>query len=428
MKIAFVVNNFPEISQTFVLNQITGLMDRGHDIAIYATGQNRAKIHPDIVRYQLLERVHYPSGPSNGKAVRVVQAVKALALRCLESPWLPMRLNRAFVYGRYTETLRALYLAALFPPARSSYDVIYCHFGPNGLMGALMREMGILQGKLVTVFHGADVTLYLRKLGEDTYGWLFQTGDLFAPISEHWKGRLIHLGCDEKKILVHRMGIDCNKFAFTPTRSLADGEVRIVTVARLTEKKGVDLGIRAIGKLVENHPRVRYEVVGDGPCREALRRLIRELHLDEVVHLLGPKDQSEVIEILRKAHILLAPSITASDGDQEGIPVVLMEGMAMGLPVVSTQHSGIPELIQDGVSGLLAPEGDVQGLMERLDHLIGHPENWPGMVRAAREKAEKDCDIGKLNDRLVDIFRKLNDRYGKEEARHSSANEAARCP
>ncbi len=117
--------------------------------------------------------------------------------------------------------------------------------------------------------------------------------------------------------------------------------------------------------------------------------------------------QDEVAELLRDSHILLAPSVTAADGDQEGIPVALMEAMSLGMPVVSTYHSGIPELIQDGVSGFLVPEREVDALADRLQYLLEHPQRWPELGRAGRRAVEEHFNIDKLNDRLADIYQQL---------------------
>lgn len=114
--------------------------------------------------------------------------------------------------------------------------------------------------------------------------------------------------------------------------------------------------------------------------------------------MVGPKSQQQVIEILDKAHILLAPSVTDKNGDQEGIPVVLMEAMAMGLPLVSTQHSGIPELIKNGVSGFLVPERNVEALFDKLKYLVDNSHMWPKMGRHGRNCVKEHYDINKLND------------------------------
>ena len=114
-----------------------------------------------------------------------------------------------------------------------------------------------------------------------------------------------------------------------------------------------------------------------------------------------------MIKILESVHILLAPSVTSRDGDQEGIPVSLMEAMAMGLPIVSTQHSGIPELIENGVSGFLVPERDAGALYKKLKYLVDRPEMWSALGAQGIKCVEENYDINRLNDRLVHIFKNL---------------------
>ena len=138
-----------------------------------------------------------------------------------------------------------------------------------------------------------------------------------------------------------------------------------------------------------------------------LQQQIEELNASNTIKLLGWKQRNEVVEELDRSHILLAPSILGKNGTQEGIPSVLKEAMAMGLPVVSTQLSGIPELIQDGVSGFIIPQRDVDALIDKLGYLIEHPEVWPEMGHAGRAFIEKNYDVHKLNDRLVEIYQEL---------------------
>jgi colanic acid/amylovoran biosynthesis glycosyltransferase len=252
-----------------------------------------------------------------------------------------------------------------------------------------------------------DISYYIEAFGDDIYKPLLDKGDLFFSISEVMKRQLIELGCDEKKIILHRIGMDCRRFLFSSRRLNADGQVRLVTIARLVEKKGVEYAIRAVAKLANVNQNIEYNIIGDGPLREDLQRLIQELDVCDMVKLLGWKQQKEIVEILDNSHILLAPSVTGKNGDQEGTPVAIMEAMAMGLPVLSTQHSGIPELIKNGVSGFLVPERDVDALAEKLNDLIKHPEVWPQMGRSGRLHVEEHHDINKLNDQLVEIYQQL---------------------
>ena len=138
-----------------------------------------------------------------------------------------------------------------------------------------------------------------------------------------------------------------------------------------------------------------------------MRRLIRTLKVEDKVKLVGRKRQQEVIEILNKSHILIAPSVTGKDGNQEGIPVSLMEAMATGIPVVSTQHSGIYELVENGVTGFLVPERNINSLADRIFYLIKHPDICLQMGLAARVHIEKHSNIDRLNNRLTEIYKEL---------------------
>jgi len=137
--------------------------------------------------------------------------------------------------------------------------------------------------------------------------------------------------------------------------------------------------------------------------------LIERLNIGNKVRLLGWKQQEEIIELMKNTDIVIAPSVVSEDGDEEGIPVVLMEALAQGMPVLSTQHSGIPELVQDGESGFLVPERNVNALAEKLAYLVKHPEIWSAMGQAGREYVEKCYNIDTLNDKLVDLYQHLID-------------------
>ncbi|MGB3653467.1 MAG: glycosyltransferase [Rivularia sp. (in: cyanobacteria)] len=409
MKVAFIVNNFPVVSQTFILNQITGLIDNGVEVDIYANPSSQeSQVHLDVIKYNLLNKTNYFNVPRNN----VIQRINSIALALANSykhPILMKCLLDGFESANEAGLPRTLlpYVALPFLE-KQQYDIIHCHFGPNGLKGTLLKKLGLFKGKLVTAFHGYDITKYIQPSNSDNpYKKLFDSGDLFLPISERWKHRLIELGCEKKKISVHRMGVDCTKFSFTPRYLSDDGQIRIVTIARFVEKKGVEYGIRAVAELLKKNHNIEYNIIGDGLLKNNLEQLIKDNGIESQVKLLGWKQQHEIVEILNKSHILLAPSVTSKDGDQEGIPVVLMEAMAMGLPVVSTQHSGIPELIEDGVSGFLVPERDVDALAHKLSYLTQNPKLWLEMGKAGRRYIEQNYNIEKLNYQLIDLYQEL---------------------
>jgi colanic acid/amylovoran biosynthesis glycosyltransferase len=306
-------------------------------------------------------------------------------------------------YGRKALSLRLFFQIIPFLE-KGPFDVIHCQFGTLGLKAVLLKQIGAGNCKIVTSIRGFDITVAFQKKPE-IYKELFREGDLFLPVSQSLMERLIRAGCDQKKIKVHYSGIDCLKFKYCERR-LVDGEpVKVLTIARLVEKKGVAFAIEAIARLISKGKRILYNVIGDGILHDGLQEMTERLGVVPYVKLLGWKTPEEVNLLLQEAHILIAPSLTSSNGDQEGIPNVLKEAMVSGLPVISTLHSGIPELVADGISGFLVPEHDVDSLADSLAYLIDHPEIWPEMGRAGRAHIMTYYNIEKLNDELVDLYR-----------------------
>ena len=405
LKIAVFVDVFPALSETFVLNQITGLIDLGHDISIFASQRPVDPTeHPDVERYRLRERCRYLDMPEN----RWVRRVKALyqliryAPRHLAVPW---RSLNAFRYGSDARSLLLFYWAVRLL-GNDRFDIIHCHFGPQGQVIALLREFGGIRGELVTTFHGYDMSIVPRR-NPDAYRYLFTHGDLFLTVSTVWKERLLELGCNPNRIIVHRMGADLARFEYMSRSHEPGRPPRILTVGRMVEKKGIAYGLQAIAEVIKHHGPVHYSIAGNGPLRPQLEKLVAELNLENYVTFYGWQNQDEVLSLMRASDIILAPSVTAQNGDQEGIPVTLMEAMATGMPVISTWHSGIPELVEDGVSGLLVPERDPDSLKKALLRLLDEPERWEGMGRAGRAKVERDHDVRMLNPQLVRIFQTL---------------------
>ncbi len=398
MKVAMVVWRFPQVSETFILNQITGLIDRGSDVDIYAYSPGgMPQVHPQVDAYQLLKRTHY--SPPQPRKQRLTGLI-TLATSALRNPILPLRALRNRADIAWTVVCEARTLLR-----RGPYDVVHCQFAPLGLRYGGLHRVGALQGRFVTSFRGYDISSYVQEFGQGIYRRLFDAGDLFLPNCEFFKHRLIQLGCSEERIVVHPSGIDCNVFPFIPRRLAPGDHVRIVTIGRYVEKKGIEYAIRAVAKLAQEYPLVEHSIVGDGPLRGTFERLITTLGAGRTITLLGWKRQDEVVELLKTSHIMLAPGVTAANGDQEATPNILKEAMAMGVPVVSTWHAGIPELVEDGVSGFLVPERDVDALVAKLRLLIEHPELWPAMGRAGRTRVEEQYNIESLSDRLVDIYR-----------------------
>lgn len=403
MKIAFVVGHFPVLAETPFLNQITGLIDQGYKVHIFSFERgDTKKMHSDIQKYGLLEKTTYLD-PLSFVSHRIRDARLALDENFFKK--MGFRLPSLELL-RY---IRDLILPIML--VRSSrlknmgpYDIIHCQMGTVGLRFLPLRRIKVFRGKLIVQFRGEDVTEYVRHYGERVYQELFKKADLFLPVCEYLGKKALSIGCPREKIYVLGSGIDCNRFRFRKRSKSLDGKVKIAIVGRMVEKKGTEYAIRAISILKRRGLNVELLVIGDGLLKPKLMELSKELNIINSVRFLGARNHNEIARVLESSHLFVAPSVTSWDGNEEGIPNVLKEAMAVGLPVVSTYHAGIPELVADGVSGFLVPERDPQALAEKLAYLIDHPKLWEEMGRAGRQFVEKNYDKEKLNRELVDIY------------------------
>ncbi|HBJ0689518.1 TPA: colanic acid biosynthesis glycosyltransferase WcaL [Escherichia coli] len=406
MKVGFFLLKFPLSSETFVLNQITAFIDMGFEVEIVALQKGDTKnTHAAWTKYNLAARTRWLQDEPAGKVAKLRhRASQTLRGIHRKNTWQALNLKR---YGAES---RNLILSAICGQVAIPFhaDVFIAHFGPAGVTAAKLRELGVIRGKIATIFHGIDISSR-EVLNHYTpeYQQLFRRGDLMLPISDLWAGRLQKMGCPREKIAVSRMGVDMTRFSPRPVKAPAT-PLEIISVARLTEKKGLHVAIEACRQLKEQGVAFRYRILGIGPWERRLRTLIEQYQLEDVVEMPGFKPSHEVKEMLDDADVFLLPSVTGADGDMEGIPVALMEAMAVGIPVVSTLHSGIPELVEADKSGWLVPENDARALAQRLAAFsqLDTDELAP-VVKRAREKVEHDFNQHVINRELASLLQAL---------------------
>ena len=408
MRVAFLLNKFPMLSETFILNQVTGLMDRGHHVDVLVRGpEEQPKQHRDVARYGLkaidLHQDSITAEQRPGLRRRTLRTLLAHSV-CRPS-WLRASLRLWRSPDSY-KTLVQLYPVGEFL-RRGGYDIVHAHYVMNGVWAVELRKAGAFDAKIVTTFHdGSDHARRLRQHRRGAYAEVFQHGDLLMAASGYVAEQLIELGAPAAKLRTHRVGIDPRRY-----RSRREGRgpagLSILSVARLVGMKGIEFGLRAVGELAREIPGIRYRIAGDGPLRGELEDLVKSLEPAAQVEFLGWCDQQEVARLLESGDVLLSPSVTDSEGAREGIPTVLMEAMAAGLPVVATRYSGIPELIRDGTDGFLIEERDVASMEAVLRRLAHDPEGRVRMGQRGRERVAELHDIEVLNDRLVEHYRGL---------------------
>ncbi|MGB3312383.1 MAG: glycosyltransferase [Nodosilinea sp.] len=410
MKIAVVVGPFPVLSQTFILSQITGLIDRGHEVHVFASYPNDSrKVHSDVHSYNLFDKILYRPKVAKSNTIlgrrfnRIGKGAQIIVKYGLKNPLVILKALNFLQYGQPAKSLELLFWAVPFISS-DSYDIVHSHFGLYSLNCALLKKIKAFNGKLVVSFHGGDVNATPKTHGKDVYKPVFEVADMFTVNSNFTAQQAIGLGCPEEKIEKLPVGLNLSRYKPSLNKYKNGDTVKLLTVARLTEKKGIEYSIKAFSKATKNLDNVEYTIVGEGPLEAELKNLVNCLHISNKVKFVGSKTQAEILFLYEESHIFLLSSVTAKNGDREGQGLVLQEAQAMGLPIISTFHNGIPEGILDGKSGFLVPERDVDMLAEKISVLLDNPEIWSQMGEAGRSFVRQKFDIEHLNDRLVSLY------------------------
>ncbi len=316
------------------------------------------------------------------------------------------RLNAArFPFGpvhSLTSLEAALYRTTLLSPTffrlfrLGGFALAHAHFGPGACYALpYCTRFGL---PLVVTFHGYDVPLLLSRArflpANLPYWacsrWLFRRADLLLAVSEDLRRLLIRAGAPSEKTAVHRLGVDTE----TPARiERDDGEIIVFMAGRFVEKKGFEYGIRAFAAALKEYPALRLRLVGDGARRRDYEQLITDLGLVEKVEMTGVLAHQKLLEAMRRSDLVLVPSVTARSGDREGIPLIVYEAASLGMPTIASRHGGIPEVIEEGVTGLLVPERDEVALAKALQQLAENPTLRHSLGKAARTKAQREFDL-----------------------------------
>ena len=268
----------------------------------------------------------------------------------------------------------------------------------------------------VVSFYGVDVN-YMPTQDKDLrerYKILFQHVDRVLCEGPNMARSIARLGCPEEKVRVHHLGVSVDEIPFKPRRWKRGKPLRILIAASFREKKGIPYAIEALARLSNKIP-LEITLIGDAHpeqrSQEEKRKIlqtIERLGLQSKVRKLGYQPYQVLLEEAYKHHIFLSPSVTAEDGDTEGgAPVSIIEMMASGMPVISTFHCDIPEIIHHGVSGFLAAERDVEGLVTHIEWLMEHPDDWENMLDAGRKHVEAEYHARKQGEHLAQIYREI---------------------
>ena len=313
--------------------------------------------------------------------------------------WMKIRRHLSFVAAAARET---------------GSEIFHSHFGPNAweTMGALNRT----RTKHVVSFYGYDVTLWPRQHPEyipryrelfDNVAAVFCEGSVMA-------GRLVDLGCPGEKVIIQHLGIPLDRIPYRPRLWRRGTPLRVLISASFKEKKGIPYAIRALGE-IRREVDLELTIIGDAGARDSdvaekakILSALDEAGLAGVTRMMGFQPYSKLLEEAKCHHIFVSPSVTASNGDTEGgAPVTIIEMAASGMPIVSSMHCDIPEVVLNGETGWLAPEKDWRLLAEHLRWLVKHPDDWRPFLDASRQRVEEEYNCRTQGIRLAQHYARL---------------------
>lgn len=396
MKIAVILGGFPKISETFILRHITGLLDLGYEVDIFAR-RNPAEMEcqPDVAHYHLRDRTQYFETPAS-RTGRVRRATGLFAHNILHYPVAMMKCLNVLRYPSMYAILNNIMFVSPF--LRRSYDVFFCYWGGNGIDFIILKDV-FRQSRFVTRFGGDDYSIGDEN-GYEVFSTLKKFADAFIVQTDYYgRATLRRYGFEDDKIKTLRHVIPVKRISFRE-RGVDSGKVNILTIARLVEKKGLQYGIKGVLRLQRECPsiEIKYRIIGDGPLRRDLELLIQELGGTGTIQLLGAMTSPEVFKWLNDSDLFLLPSLMEQAG------YVLLEAQSCGLPVIATRVGGIPEMVREGKSAILIPAHDCGAIADALRMLIDRSDCWAEMGKEGRAHVESWHDSEKLLPALASIL------------------------
>ena len=411
MKILYLSSTFPLVSENFIFYEISGLLGKQAEIKILSLYRPNPDLKSDVPnQLGFAKDITYVDTGNQNRITRLYIIAKAL-LKLIGSGKLASAKRLLFDAKTKAEYSRAklVNIAEQIKEANHNSEILFCHFGPMGRLAAILKYYGLIDMKIVTSFHGYDISSYVDQQGNNIYDVLFEKGDLFICVSCYFLDRIKKLGAPENKSYVVHTAIDCNKFQFKPRNITNKKIIKLVCVGRMTEKKGHVYLIEAFSMLLKSSSNYQFELhlIGQGEEYENIIKLCEDFKIRDFVIFHGALQHHKVQECLEQSDIFVLPSTTAKNGDMEGIPGSIMEAMASGLPVVTTAHAGIPELVIDGENGLIANEKDAQDLYQKISQLIVNKDEWGKLTKNAREAVVRDFERGQETEKLYKLLSKL---------------------
>src|SRR5499427_7621209 len=411
MRLGYLYSRYPVISQTFCDAEMLVLERRGMELVI-------GSVYPPLtsLRHEYIARLSAPIHYAPPQEI-----LKVLERNAKNNGKWPRDLveEHEGKYGPISKpeqrARNALYFAEFF--ASSGVDHVHVHFANRAAHTAVfLKEISGIPFSVTA--HGQD---FMKDLGSDDLLRDICAAAEFVAAETDYSRDLLRQRCPDSATKIHRVynGIDLERFQ--APRSVNNPVPRIVSVGRLVALKGFDDLIDACAELARREIDFVCDIIGDGPLRETLQAKIEQLDLSSRVNLLGSLSQGAVLEKLQAADIFALASTADAQGATDVFPTVILEAMASGHPVVSTHLAGIPELVVDGQTGMLAPPGDSTELARALEQLLRDSELRLRFQQAGRARIEQHFRIEQTVAPLIDLFQRSCSRRAASDVRVSQS-------
>jgi colanic acid/amylovoran biosynthesis glycosyltransferase len=398
-RVAYVMSRFPKLTETFVLYEMLAMERLGFQISIYPLLRQREPVmHAEVQR--LVQRARFLPFLS-GPIIRAqLHHLRQRPRAYLSTLALIVRANMGslnYLGGALAIFPKVAYLARL--ATAEGIEHIHCHFASHpAAAGLIMHRLTGIPFSFTA--HGSDLHVDRHMLREKVAQAAF-----VVTISEYNRRLILdHCGGQvaEKTVVIHS-GVDTQVFRPRGQPPEVASPFTIACIGRLMEVKGQSYLIEACRVLAAKDVEFVCHVVGEGPDSRKLEQLVASAGLQARVNFVPPLNREQIAELLRRVDVLVAPSVRTRAGRREGIPVVLMEAMASGVPVVASQISGIPELVDDGLSGVLVPPGDAELLAKAIHSLYSDPDLRLRLGAAGREKVLAAFDMNRTAEHLAKL-------------------------
>lgn len=400
LKILFIVKDFPTISETFIVNQIIFLINKGHEVQILSIHHRNVPIQDQIQEYDLMKRVTFIDIPAN-YFERLIRAYKLLRKNKLKT----ITTFNPFKYGRDVFNLLSFYKVSWLYKFEDNFDIVHAHFGFSSEIYFRAKRIGFFNNsKLITSFHGYDMAVNDLQKNKKRYKTLFENNTVLTTNNEYGRSLIQKIKPSYQHIRLLPVSLD-TRF-FEPVNNSMEGYFKIVYCGRLIKLKGPHLVVEIANEIINkrNYKNIKFVLIGDGKERDYLESLINKYNLSKHVLLKGSLVQGDVIKVLQNSRLFLLPGITDENLRAETQGLVIQEAQAMRLPVLVSSAGGMKYGILPEKSGFVIPEGDVKKFSDKIEYLIRNPLRRKKMGEIGRNFVIKNFDIKPLGKKLEQIY------------------------